>query len=208
MSKQDIIDLLCSAEVSSLEKAEALALHDGEDLEKLILEYGYNEVGIFKKDDFLVELMDCSGKQLRSLPAALPSGLKHLNCSDNQLTTLPDPLPRSLKELYCGKNQLTALPDELPEGLEDLDCSENQLIALPKYLPDGLTELDCSNNRLTALVEYLSNSVVYVDCRNNRITRLPDLHNWLEEILATGNVFACIEGLPPGCTSDLPACEV
>ncbi len=206
MNKQTLIDLLCSADVANLERAQGLALDHGEDLERIIAEYGYNDVGIFKKEDFLGEQMDCSGRQLRSLPAALPAGLKFLNCSDNRLTILPSPLPGSLKELYCGKNLLTALP-ELPEGLEELDCSENQISALPNYLPEALTELDCSNNQLTSLVEYLSNCVVSVDCRNNRITRLPDLHQWLEELAASGNLFTCIEGLPSGCTSDLPGCK-
>lgn len=205
MNKQTLIDLLCSADVANLERAQALALDHGEDLERIIAEHGYNEVGIFKKEDFLAEWMDCSGRQLRSLPAALPAGLKQLNCTDNQLELLP-PLPGGLKELSCAKNLLSALP-ELPEGLEDLDCSENQILALPNYLPEALTELDCSNNQLTSLVEYLSNRVVYLDCRNNRITRLPDLHNWLEELAASGNGFSCIQGLPPGCTSDLPGCK-
>lgn len=206
MNKQTLIDLLCSADIDNLERAQALALDHGEDLERIIAEHGYNEVGIFKKADFLAEQMDCSGRQIRSLPAVLPAGLKHLNCSDNQLTVLPSPLPGGLKALYCGKNLLSALP-ELPEGLEELDCSENQIVALPNYLPEELTELDCSNNQLTSLVEYLSNRVVFLDCRNNRITRLPDLHNWLEELAASGNLFDCVEGLPPGCTSDLPACK-
>lgn len=199
--------ILCSSEANKIAQATEFAQAHSLNIPQLLEEYGYAGIGLCQESDFLATTLDCSNRNLSVLPALLPENLVELDCSNNQLQSLPNNLPPNLSHLFCAHNQLTQLPDDLPESLEEIICSHNQISQLPNYLPDALQEFDCSYNQLQALTEYLSNTIVALDCSYNQLTRLPDLHIWLEELNAKGNLFDCIIDLPENCQSDLPACS-
>lgn len=113
--------------------------------------------------------LDCSRRQISTLPENLPDSIQILHCSMCQFTSLPDNLPSSLQILYCSGNQLTSLPNNLPSSLQILYCSNNQITALPNNLPDTLKLLDCSNNQITALPCGLGH-LHQLNCDNNHFS--------------------------------------
>lgn len=83
----------------------------------------------------LLEELDVSHNQLRSLPHLALPRLLHLNVSDNHLDSLPKSIARCqrLRTLNVSKNQLMTLPADLVQltHLELLDVSENLLCIIP-----------------------------------------------------------------------------
>ncbi|KRQ06509.1 hypothetical protein AOQ71_26045 [Bradyrhizobium manausense] len=143
-----------------------------------------------------LELQDLG---LRTLPAALPSGLQSLNVSDNELVRLPDTLPSELRTLAISSNRLTRLPDALPTGLQSLVIGSNQLTRLPETLPEGLSTLAVSGNRLTSLPDTLPAGLQDLDVRGNLLTSLPDaLPSGLQLLAVGGNRLTYLpDTLPP-----------
>ncbi len=123
MSNYKIIQLLCSSTPENIELAEQICISQSWDILEIIKQYGYNDLGIRKPDDFLQEWVYCINKNITALPALLPFSIIELKCYNNKLTHLPV-LPPNLIELDCTDNQLTYLP-VLPPYLKFLYCSGN-----------------------------------------------------------------------------------
>nr|AAT70319.1 variable lymphocyte receptor [Petromyzon marinus]AAT70322.1 variable lymphocyte receptor [Petromyzon marinus] len=91
--------------------------------------------------------VDCSGKSLASVPAAIPITTQRLWLSNNQLTKLDPGVFDSLvnlQQLYLGGNQLSALPDGVFDKLTQLTnlyLHNNQLKSVPRGAFDNLKSL-------------------------------------------------------------------
>ena len=120
-----------------------------------------------------LEMLFCSGNQLKTLDLSKNTALQTLYCNNNQLTTLK--LPTALVSLECNNNQLTTLT--LPTALIYLSCSNNSLGSLDVSNCLALVDLSCSGNQLKALDV----------SKNTALTSLNFTFNQLSSISLTKN---------------------
>jgi hypothetical protein len=85
---------------------------------------------------FMLDTLDVSELNLRSLPKTLPPLLTTIHADHNQLERLPR-LPSNLKTLIVDHNNLIDLPEHWPESLELIDLGNNPFT----HLPDAITAL-------------------------------------------------------------------
>lgn len=144
--------------------------------------------------------LNLSCLRLRTLPAALPAGLRHLNADCNELTNLPAELPVELQTLNAKYNQLTSLPAPLPAGLQTLEVSYNRLASLPDVLPTTLRWLDAGENQLTRLPDNLPSELQTLNADGNQLTSVPlSLPALLHTLNADSNRLTSLpDNLPAG----------
>ena len=159
-------------------------------IDRLIIEYKYNELNLSKVDCYGIDYYHQEEESIKN--HILPNSLIRLYCSYNKLTSLPD-LPNSLEELLCIGNQLIS-PLKLPNSLIRLYCSYNKLTLLPN-LPNSLKELRCFGNQLKSLPK-LTDSLQVLNCFNNQLTSLPPLPNSLKELYCCNNYLKSLPDLP------------
>jgi hypothetical protein len=187
--KEAVVRLLCTSEPENIALAKALCHSQNYAFKKILLEFGYWDIGIRFAERFICcahfehDILNCNFLGLKKLTDLLPAKLKELKCCGNKLTTLP-PLPAELKELDCAENQLAILP-ALPETLEILYCQYNQLCALP-ILPNMLKKLSCNDNQLTDLPN-LPTNLEELQCECNQLSDLPDLPKKLNFLIGVQN---------------------
>uniref|UniRef100_UPI0037E96D68 lumican n=1 Tax=Semicossyphus pulcher TaxID=241346 RepID=UPI0037E96D68 len=96
---------------------------------------------------------------LRSVPNALPAGLKQLRLTHNQISSIsPETFQKlhNLTLLLLQGNRLQTIAEGDLKGLVSLnllDLSGNSFTSIPKHLPPSVQQLYLSNNRLSGLDE-------------------------------------------------------
>ncbi|XP_007664845.2 oligodendrocyte-myelin glycoprotein [Ornithorhynchus anatinus] len=159
--------------------------------------------------------VDCSGRNLSTLPPGLQNNIVHLNLSYNNFTDLDDKLTRysNLRTLDISHNRLVHLPAELPRSLWEifatdniikllhkldtayqwnlkvLDVSKNMVerVVLIKNTLSSLKFLNLSSNKLWTVPTNMPSNVEMVDLSNNSLTQI--LPGTLKELLHLTHLY-------------------
>uniref|UniRef100_A0A6C0K161 Leucine-rich repeat domain-containing protein n=1 Tax=viral metagenome TaxID=1070528 RepID=A0A6C0K161_9ZZZZ len=142
----------------------------------------------------ILEILNCSGNKLRSLPQLYHTSLKSLFCNSNQLKKIPA-LPKTLEWLYCYDNIIHELPTPLPISLEFLSCSRNDLTRLPD-LPPKLVGLYIDQNFIRNIPP-LPKTLIDFFFANNQVTKMPELPSFLKRITCNMNPLREYTPFPP-----------
>jgi len=142
----------------------------------------------------VLEVLNCSGNQIRALPQLNLTRLKSLFCSSNKIRKIPK-LPNSVEWIYCYDNLIRELPNPLPQSLEFLSCSTNDLTQLPK-LPPRLVGLYIDNNFIRHIPP-LPKSLIDLFFSNNQVAKMPELPVFLKRITCNTNPLREYEPFPP-----------
>ena len=142
----------------------------------------------------VLQMLNCSGNQIRTLPQLNLTQLKSLFCNANKIRRIPK-LPNSVELLYCYHNLIRELPSPLPQNLEFLSCSTNDLTHLPE-LPPKLIGLYIDNNFIRNLPP-LPKTLVDLFFTNNQITKMPELPVFLKRITCNTNPLREYAPFPP-----------
>ncbi|XP_053178125.1 podocan [Scomber japonicus] len=107
----------------------------------------------------LLETLDLSGNNFKSMPLGLPRSLQVLVIKNNQLDTIPDRAltgMEKLRKLILSDNELKL--NSIYQGawmelsaLTTLDLSINQLSHIPSDLPESLEYLYLQSNRISSV---------------------------------------------------------
>lgn len=144
--------------------------------------------------------MDCSGRNLTTLPPGLQENIIHLNLSYNHFTDLHNQLTKytNLRTLDISNNRLESLPAQLPRSLWNmsaannniklldksdtayqwnlkyLDVSKNMLekVVLIKNTLRSLEVLNLSSNKLWTVPTNMPSKLLIVDLSNNSLTQI------------------------------------
>jgi Leucine-rich repeat (LRR) protein len=162
----------------------------------------YQRIKAYLHDGKINATLDLRQLGLTSLPAALPSTLRHIDLEGNRLAFLPEALPLNLETLYVSRNELICLPAVLPRNLKLLDASSNKLTRLPDQLPDSIERLYVSGNHLAVLPEDLPASLKVLEVYSSRLECLPHkLPSCLEILRVDDNLLTCLpDNLPETIT--------
>jgi Leucine-rich repeat (LRR) protein len=142
----------------------------------------------------VLEILNCSGNQIRTLPQLNLTRLKSLFCNSNKIRKIPK-LPNSVEWIYCYDNLIRELPNPLPIQLEFLSCSTNDLTYLPE-LPPRLVGLYIDNNFIRNLPP-LPKSLIDLFFSNNQVAKMPKLPVFLRRITCNTNPLREYEPFPP-----------
>ena len=93
-----------------------------------------------------LEVLDCSGNELKALDLSGQKYLKKLSCQGNRLDELQVTGQKSLQELNCSGNRLEVLDLSGLSGLIRLDCTNNYLCCLDIEDSPDLNFYVCSGN--------------------------------------------------------------
>ncbi|XP_004593949.2 oligodendrocyte-myelin glycoprotein [Ochotona princeps] len=144
--------------------------------------------------------VDCSGRNLTTLPSGLQENIIHLNLSHNHFTDLHNQLTQytNLRTLDISNNRLESLPAQLPRSLWNvsaannniklldksdtayqwnlkyLDVSKNMLekVVLIKNTLRNLEVLNLSSNKLWTVPTNMPSKLLIVDLSNNSLTQI------------------------------------
>ncbi|XP_049984843.1 oligodendrocyte-myelin glycoprotein [Alexandromys fortis] len=144
--------------------------------------------------------VDCSGRNLTTLPPGLQENIIHLNLSYNHFTDLHNQLTKytNLRTLDISNNRLESLPAQLPRSLWNmsaannniklldksdtayqwnlkyLDVSKNMLekVVLIKNTLRSLEVLNLSSNKLWTVPTNMPSKLLIVDLSNNSLTQI------------------------------------
>ncbi len=141
-----------------------------------------------------LEVLNCSGNKLRSLPNLHFTDMKSIFCNANQLKKIPA-LPNSVEWLYCYDNVICELPSQLPRSLEFLSCSNNDLSILPE-LPAKLVGLYIDNNFIRT-IPTLPKTLIDLFFANNQVSKMPELPAFLKRITCNMNPIREYTPFPP-----------
>jgi Leucine-rich repeat (LRR) protein len=142
----------------------------------------------------VLEILNCSGNQIRTLPQLNLTRLKSLFCNSNKIRKIPK-LPNSVEWIYCYDNLIRELPNPLPQSLEFLSCSTNDLTHLPE-LPPRLVGLYIDNNFIRNLPT-LPKSLIDLFFTNNQVAKMPELPVFLRRITCNINPLREYAPFPP-----------
>jgi hypothetical protein len=142
----------------------------------------------------ILQILNCSGNQIRTLPQLNLTQLQSLFCNANKLRRIPK-LPNSVEWLYCYDNVISELPSPLPQSLEFLSCSTNDLTRLPE-LPPRLIGLYIENNFIRNIPS-LPKSLIDLFFSNNHVVKMPKLPVFLKRITCNTNPLREYEPFPP-----------
>jgi len=142
----------------------------------------------------VLQILNCSGNQIRTLPQLNSTKLQSLFCNANKIRRIPK-LPNSVEWLYCYDNIIRELPSPLPLALEFLSCSTNDLTHLPE-LPPRLTGLYIDNNFIRNIPK-LPKSLIDLFFANNQVVKMPQLPVFLKRITCNTNPLREYEPFPP-----------
>jgi Leucine-rich repeat (LRR) protein len=141
-----------------------------------------------------LQILNCSGNQIKSLPKLNHSVLQSLFCNANKIRRIPK-LPDTVEWLYCYDNIIDHLPEPLPRKLECLSCSTNDLTRLPE-LPPKLVGLYIDNNFIRNIPP-LPKTLIDLFFANNQVTKMPQLPVFLKRITCNTNPLREYEPFPP-----------
>jgi Leucine-rich repeat (LRR) protein len=142
----------------------------------------------------VLQILNCSGNQIKTLPQLNLTKLQSLFCNANKIRRIPK-LPNSVEWLYCYDNVIKELPSPLPIALEFLSCSTNDLTHLPE-LPSRLTGLYIDNNFIRN-IPTLPKTLIDLFFANNQVTKMPELPVFLKRITCNTNPLREYEPFPP-----------
>lgn len=145
--------------------------------------------------------VDCSGRNLTTLPHGLQDNITYLNLSHNHLADLNSQLSpfANLRTLDISHNQLWKLPANLPRSLWEIYATHNNIKVLQKLdtaYQWNLKVLDVSENMVerAVLINNTLSNLKFLNLSSNRLWTVPtnipsntetvDLsHNFLTQIL-------------------------
>ncbi|XP_004706995.1 oligodendrocyte-myelin glycoprotein [Echinops telfairi] len=144
--------------------------------------------------------VDCSGRNLTTLPSGLQENIIHLNLSYNKFTDLHNQLTQytNLRTLDISNNRLERLPARLPRSLWNMSAANNNIKLLDKsdtayqwnlkYLDvsmnmlekvvlikntlRSLEVLNLSSNKLWTVPTNMPSKLLIVDLSNNSLTQI------------------------------------
>jgi Leucine-rich repeat (LRR) protein len=151
-------------------------------------------IGKLSKMPKVLEVLNCSGNKLRSLPQLYNTALKSLFCNSNILRKIPA-LPKTVEWLYCYDNIMHELPNPLPAALEFLSCSKNDLTYLPE-LPPRLIGLYIDQNFIRT-IPTLPKTLIDFFFASNQVSKMPDLPSFLKRITCHTNPLREYTPFPP-----------
>ncbi|XP_043910574.1 oligodendrocyte-myelin glycoprotein isoform X2 [Protopterus annectens] len=160
-------------------------------------------------------VVDCSQKNLITIPARLQNDITSLNLSHNQiknlnnmttnfshlrildisynlLSSLPENLPKSLWELYAANNNIEIVQkDDIAYqwNLKILDLSNNNIhrITLINNTLSSLQSIRMNGNRLWTVPTNLPNKLIMIDLSNNNLNQI--LPSSLDRMLHLENFY-------------------
>lgn len=145
--------------------------------------------------------VDCSGRNLTTLPYGLQDNITYLNLSYNRFVELDHQLTQfaHLRTLDVSNNWLRSLPAQLPRSLWEIYATHNSIRVLQKLdtaYQWNLKVLDVSRNMVerAVLINNTMSSLVFLNLSSNKLWTVPtnipinvetvDLsHNFLSQIL-------------------------
>ncbi|XP_057630552.1 oligodendrocyte-myelin glycoprotein [Chionomys nivalis] len=124
--------------------------------------------------------VDCSGRNLTTLPPGLQENIIHLNLSYNHFTDLHNQLTKytNLRTLDISNNRLESLPAQLPRSLWNMSAANNNIKLLDKSdtaYQWNLKYLDVSKNMLEKVV-LIKNTLISLEVLNlssNKLWTVP-----------------------------------
>lgn len=124
--------------------------------------------------------MDCSGRNLTTLPPGLQENIIHLNLSYNHFTDLHNQLTKytNLRTLDISNNRLESLPAQLPRSLWNMSAANNNIKLLDKSdtaYQWNLKYLDVSKNMLekVVLIKNTLRSLEVLNLSSNKLWTVP-----------------------------------
>ncbi|XP_077464103.1 podocan isoform X2 [Stigmatopora argus] len=167
--------------ISEIGRNDLAALHT---LSELDLSYNRLSEGKLHRDAFRklrrLETLRLSGNALRSLPVALPRGLRLLEAKGAGMEALPEGAlagMESLRVLILADNRLAL--NSFYQGawmelaaLTTLDLSGNRLSHVPSDLPESLEHLDLRGNRIASIAASAFEGLPNIQKINLRFNRL------------------------------------
>ncbi|XP_045692036.1 oligodendrocyte-myelin glycoprotein [Phyllostomus hastatus] len=124
--------------------------------------------------------VDCSGRNLTTLPAGLQENIIHLNLSYNHFTDLHNQLTQytNLRTLDISNNRLESLPAQLPRSLWNMSAANNNIKLLDKSdtaYQWNLKYLDVSKNMLekVVLIKNTLRSLEVLNLSSNKLWTVP-----------------------------------
>lgn len=124
--------------------------------------------------------VDCSGRNLTTLPLGLQENIIHLNLSYNHFTDLHNQLTKytNLRTLDISNNRLESLPAQLPRSLWNMSAANNNIKLLDKSdtaYQWNLKYLDVSKNMLekVVLIKNTLRSLEVLNLSSNKLWTVP-----------------------------------
>nr|XP_056721169.1 oligodendrocyte-myelin glycoprotein [Euleptes europaea] len=124
--------------------------------------------------------VDCSGRNLNTLPHGLQDNITYLNLSHNHLADLNSQLTRfaNLRTLDISHNQLWNLPANLPRSLWEIYAAHNNVKVLQKLdtaYQWNLKVLDVSENMVerAVLINNTISNLKFLNLSSNRLWTVP-----------------------------------
>ncbi|EDL15608.1 oligodendrocyte-myelin glycoprotein precursor [Mus musculus] len=124
--------------------------------------------------------VDCSGRNLTTLPPGLQENIIHLNLSYNHFTDLHNQLTpyTNLRTLDISNNRLESLPAQLPRSLWNMSAANNNIKLLDKSdtaYQWNLKYLDVSKNMLekVVLIKNTLRSLEVLNLSSNKLWTVP-----------------------------------
>lgn len=124
--------------------------------------------------------VDCSGRNLTTLPSGLQENIIHLNLSYNHFTDLHNQLTKytNLRTLDISNNRLESLPAQLPRSLWNMSAANNNIKLLDKSdtaYQWNLKYLDVSKNMLekVVLIKNTLRSLEVLNLSSNKLWTVP-----------------------------------
>ncbi|XP_044286042.1 oligodendrocyte-myelin glycoprotein [Varanus komodoensis] len=124
--------------------------------------------------------VDCSGRNLTTLPYGLQDNITHLNLSNNHFVDLNHQLTRfaNLRTLDLAHNWLWSLPSHLPRSLWEIYAAHNNIKILQKLdtaYQWNLKVLDVSRNMVerVVLINNTMSSLKFLNLSSNKLWTVP-----------------------------------
>uniref|UniRef100_A0A8C5SBH1 Oligodendrocyte-myelin glycoprotein n=1 Tax=Laticauda laticaudata TaxID=8630 RepID=A0A8C5SBH1_LATLA len=124
--------------------------------------------------------VDCSGRNLTTLPYGLQDNITYLNLSYNHFVDLNHQLTQfaNLRTLDVSNNWLRSLPAQLPRSLWEIYATHNSIRVLQKLdtaYQWNLKVLDVSRNRVerAVLINNTMSSLVFLNLSSNKLWTVP-----------------------------------
>uniref|UniRef100_H3BC58 Oligodendrocyte myelin glycoprotein n=2 Tax=Latimeria chalumnae TaxID=7897 RepID=H3BC58_LATCH len=157
-------------------------------------------------------VVDCSGRNLSTLPEGLLDNITLLNLSHNYITDLNNVLSRfsNLRKIDVSNNLLTSLPCNLPKALWEIHASKNNIRLLEKNdtaYQWNLKVLDVSNNMIerAVLIKNTLTSLKVLNLSQNKLWTVPTNMPYYMETVDLSNNF--LVQILPGTLVRLPYLE-
>lgn len=153
--------------------------------------------------------VDCSGRNLTTLPHGFQDNITYLNLSHNHLEDLNSQLTRfaNLRTLDISHNQLWNLPANLPRSLWEIYAAHNNIKVLQKLdtaYQWNLKVLDVSENMVerAVLINNTLSNLKFLNLSSNRLWTVPTNIPFNTETVDLSNNF--LTQILPGTLVRLP----